>query len=571
MQNKRKKFMKMNLKKKLMLAFLSLISIFSLLIFLVVNNQISNIENTNMLQNVKTASQMGMSYINEAYIGDYDINNKKLYKGEYPMESNNNLMDTVYKQTAVGATLYNMDTPVATSIKNEQGKRVLDVKPEANIKKTVLADGKEYLGETTINGHTYIAKYIPLKDKNKNIIGMWFVGIDKAVIAKKIANTDLVILIATLMIILLSIFVINLFVNRILKNVNLLIKNLKIISSGDLTQNCVIDTDDEINDISENINTMRHNMKHLISDILALSLTLKSTSENIAATSEELTASGNEVAAAVNKISFGAENQFKEIESCVTLTNSLSQKISSMEVMAKNTVENSKQVKHKNFMGIEAFENLKNNIEENTKYSKNIYLNMEEVAEKSKSIGDIIYTISSIANQTNLLSLNASIEAAIAGEAGKGFAVVANEVRQLAVSSQLATQEIDKVVKEMQASITKAMNEISAGQTIVDNSNTSMELTKDSFKEITIAVDSILSDISELKFSLDDISNLKTTFVSTMKDISIISELSTATTKEVYSATEEQASSIEAISESIQSQNDKVNILSEYTSNFKIS
>ena len=570
MRNKRKKLITMNLKNKLMLAFLSLILIFSVLIFLVVNSQISNIENTNILQNVKTASQMGMSYINEAYVGDYEIINNKLYKGENPMEGNNNLTDTVSKQASVEASLFKMDTRVATSIKDDQGKRILGTKASDKVIKKVLKEGNEYIGQATINGHQYITKYIPIKDKSKTIVGMWFVGVDKDIITKKIIGTDLVILAATLTIIVFSLVVINFFVNGILKNVNQLIKNLKLISSGDLTQNCVIDTEDEINSISENMNSMRHNMRHLISDIITLSKTLKNTSENITATSEELSASGNEVAAAVNKISQGAENQFKEIDNCVQLTNSFSEKISGIEAMTENTVENSKQIKAKNLAGIHSFENLKQSLNENTKYSKNIYSNMEAVADKSKSIGAIVSTINNIAKQTNLLSLNASIEAAIAGEAGKGFAVVAGEVRQLAENSQNATREIEKMVNEMQSSILNAMKEINVGQSIVEQSNTSMELAKGSFEEITIAINTIISDITNLKFSLDDLSKFKTLFVSAMQNISLISEQSVSSTKEVHSATEEQAASIEAIVESIQQQNDKVSTLSEYTLNFKI-
>lgn len=553
-----------------MTAFISLISVFSIIIFLVVNHQITSLENKNINETINAASQMGMSYINEAYIGDYEIINNKLYKGENPLEGNNNLVDKVLLQTGAAASIIRMDTRIATSIKNSKGVRLTDTKVSDKVAKNVLTDGKDYIGETIINGNTYVSKYIPIRDKTKKVVGMWFVGVDKSIITKTIKNIDLIILLATLVVIIFAYFAINIYVTRIIKNFNKLISSLDTISSGDLTTYCSVNTNDEIENIADNINKMSDKMKMLISNIISTTETLKTTSEIISSTSEEISASSEQVSNAVLSISQGATVQADEIEKCVTYTAILSQRIIDIEQKSEKTVENTTNVKSKNTLGILALEDLREKLHMNTVHSNSVAEGIQNIVEKSRSIGNIVSAINNIAKQTNLLSLNASIEAARAGESGRGFAVVANEVRKLAEDSQHATHEIEEMIKEMQASIKLAQLGVNKGQSVVDSANISMITTESTFKDITSSVDNVLVQISNLKDDLLEMVTSKEQVVEAIQKISMVSEDSLATTEEVTASSREQVSSLEAIVISLQDQNHMIKELATSTSTFKI-
>ncbi|MBC8060120.1 MAG: cache domain-containing protein [Clostridiaceae bacterium] len=195
-------------------------------------------------ETINAVSEMNMSYINEAYIGGYEIINNKLYKGENPLEGNNNLVDKVFQQTGASASILRMDTRVATTIKDSKDSRLNGTKVSGKVADIILKQGKNFLGETSIDANTYISKYIPIRDKDNKVIGMWFVGVDKSVITKTIEGIDLIILLVTLVVIMVAYLAINIFVNRILKNFNKLISSLDIISSGDLATKCSVNTND---------------------------------------------------------------------------------------------------------------------------------------------------------------------------------------------------------------------------------------------------------------------------------------------------------------------------------------
>lgn len=170
---------------------------------------------------------------------------------------------------------------------------------------------------------------------------------------------------------------------------------------------------------------------------------------------------------------------------------------------------------------------------------------------KLESVNTITDSISQIASQTNLLSLNAAIEAARAGEAGKGFSVVAGEVRKLAENSKLAVQSITSILEEIKVDILKASNAMNSGNSALTTQHNSLQEAKSSFSDIKSSIEEATDEINTCIDHLTTASGEKDTVISSVDNMFNIFEESETLSKEISSKIDTQKNAIENISSSI--------------------
>lgn len=171
---------------------------------------------------------------------------------------------------------------------------------------------------------------------------------------------------------------------------------------------------------------------------------------------------------------------------------------------------------------------------------------------KLESVNSITDSISQIASQTNLLSLNAAIEAARAGEAGKGFSVVAGEVGKLAENSRLAVQSITSILEEIKADILKASNAMNSGNSALNTQHNSLEKAKGSFSDIKVSIEDATEEITTCIENLTTASEEKDNVISSVDKISNIFEEHESLSNKIALGLHDQKNALEKATNSIE-------------------
>lgn len=178
----------MKVNQKVILSFSVVFVVFSLAIFLIAYSRITDMVNENFRYYIDAKGELGYAMMDRQYPGNWQINNGQLFKGDTLINNNFNIVDKLSKTTGGLVTIFQHDVRISTTVTFENGRRAIGTKASDEVVKTVLKNGKVFLGETTVVGNRFTTYYRPLIDTQGKIVGMWFVGIEKTKINKDIDN-----------------------------------------------------------------------------------------------------------------------------------------------------------------------------------------------------------------------------------------------------------------------------------------------------------------------------------------------------------------------------------------------
>lgn len=458
-----------------------------------------------------------------------------------------NFVDRIKHMYGTDVTLFLGDERIASTLIKD-GKRVIGTKLNGEIADTVLKKGEKFSARADILGMDYFTSYMPMVGSDNKIIGVLFAGESTASVIDERNRLALMVALIALATIAIGAGFALLIARHIVRPIHEVLEHVQEVSAGNLAVKAIkVTSGDEIGELSGAINTMTESLRKLIRQVEDAGEHINASSEELTAGAERAAEAANQIAASITTVAEGSERQAEAIADTDSIVVQLSAGI-------QQVAANAGAVSGQAAQSVEAAEEGRKSVDQAICQMRTIEATVTESAgvvtrlgERSHEIGQIVAAITGIAEQTNLLALNAAIEAARAGEQGRGFAVVADEVRKLAEQSGEAAKQIAQMIAEIQGETDRAVQAMNNGAAEVKHGTAAVDAAGKSFADIFGAIHEISEQMREVSTVMEEMAKGSEQIVSSMQDIDKLSKESASQAQNVAAATQEQSATTQEI------------------------
>lgn len=361
------------------------------------------------------------------------------------------------------------------------------------------------------------------------------------------------------------------FISRyISKNLNQVVKASDIIASGDLSREPIqYQGLDEIGRLSNSINGMQKQLLTMINKINETSVEVKDNSMALNQSAQDVKVGTEQIAITMEELATGTESQATYAGDLADTMKAFTDRIHSISQSSETINQSSNVVLEETLAGNSYMKKSINQMTTIDAIVKEAVLKVKGLDKQSKEISKLVNVIKDIADQTNLLALNAAIEAARAGEHGKGFAVVADEVRKLAEQVNHSIGDITSIVQTIQVESNTVSDALSSGNAEVEQGKIDIEKTGERFRSIEQAIDEMTSHVKTVMSGLQTLAEESEQVNGSVQEIASISQESAAGVEETSASAEEASTSMEAVAKGADALSESAETLNDLIRQFK--
>lgn len=529
----------MKIRCKLILSIIAPIILLGAIIMWIIMNPVSNMVQDEIRNSLKgTANATLAAY--EQNSGEYEVSkNGDLWKGVYNISKSDALVDGIKRKTGMEVTFFYGDKRIMTSAKDKNGRRILDSVVGEGVFNEVVKGKKDcFTNKVMIDNVEHYGYFIPVyNDEKSEPIGMIFAGTNKAakdVVTNKLSRDIIfIVLVVIIICVLIGLYLSSSLVIPIRRG----IKSVSAVSSGNLETEILdveLQRSDEVGDMTRAIKNVRDVIKNIMNNLGVNIAKISSSSKRLNNIAMEVSDSIDNVK---NNISMQVEAAAVQEENALTTTENMNKMGTIITESVSQTERLNTLIKGMENSGHKSEEIMRNLLEINKKVNKSIEAIEDQFAKIENAVENIAGSsalINSISKQTELLSLNASLEAARAGIHGRGFAVVADEVKQLAAQSAETSDDIGAVIKKLiieTQNSSKTMKEVS---NIICEQDKSLIETGEIFSQVIKDVNYSAKEISEISNKNVTLEETRAYTFELINQLNSLSAENTASIKEIY-------------------------------------
>lgn len=486
----------------------------------------------------------------------YSVSGDKLMKGSFNVTDETDFLDSLVEGTDMQVTLFYGDTRMATTLKDQSGKRLIGTKADESVARAVTQDGRtveDY--NITIDGEKYYACYAPLKDSGDKVIGMTFAGKPVKQVEALISQRTRGIIIAETVMVLITLVVIFILTRSIQTGLLAAEKAVHRLSNGDLTaavESKAMRRNDELGDMAKGVAVLMNQLLEVVNNIRVSSEQLLKSGTDLSNMASQTSSTADDISKAIEEISQGAVAQADEIEKASHDVDTMGQLI---EHIADNVAEldqGTQEIKGSSDRSIDIIRELTDSNDRSMEAVKEISRQVNATNESALKIRAAVDLITSIAEETNLLSLNASIEAARAGEQGRGFAVVAGQIQKLAEQSNESAGSIADIIRDLLKDSENSVQVMEEVQKIMNEQQEKLHATSKQIVEVGDGISGAAQAAGMIRQQTEHCNSARASVADVISNLSAISEQNAASTEETTASMEEMNAAINLLAESAQ-------------------